>query len=89
MEAEPITTGKQQGICPPEIEQTNEKVRKRPGYKNTYRIDVQKYVNEGYAQKITNKTELDHPKQWFLPHRGVYNSWEEEDQDSVWRNSIL
>ena len=72
MEAEPTTAWKQQASSPPEVERTNEKVRERTRLRKTYRIAVRKYVNKGYAEKITDNTELDPPKQWFLPHHGVY-----------------
>ena len=35
-------------------------------------MPVSKYLDEGYARKITEPAELDHPKQCFLPHHGVY-----------------
>ena len=39
---------------------------------------MRKYLNDGYAEKITQKEELDHPNQWFLPHHGVYKKSVEE-----------
>ena len=48
------------------------KFDKDPEYHKEYQAAVKKYIDDGYAQKITEQTELDHPKQWFLPHHGVY-----------------
>ena len=45
-----------------------EKFTKEPEYQKEYRKAVRKYLNDGYAEKITQKEELDHPNQWFLPH---------------------
>ena len=45
--------------------------RKEPEYEETYRKAIQKYIDEGYAEKVTIEKELNHPKQWFLPHYGV------------------
>ena len=33
---------------------------------------MQKYITEGFAEKIEKKEELEEEKQWFLPHHGVY-----------------
>ena len=48
------------------------KFTKEPKYQEEYRKAVSKYLNDGYAERITQKEELDHPIQWFLPHQGVY-----------------
>ena len=48
------------------------KFAKEPEYETDYRIAVQKYMDDGYAQQIIDRPELDHPRQWFLPHHGVY-----------------
>ena len=39
---------------------------------------MRKYLNDGYAEKITQKEELDHPNQWFLLRHGVYKKSAEE-----------
>ena len=48
------------------------KFTKEPKYQEEYRKAVSKYLNDGYAERITQKEELDHPIQWFFPHQGVY-----------------
>ena len=56
------------------------KFTKEPEYQKEYRKAVRKYLNDGYAEKITQKEELDHPNQWFLPHHGVYKKSAEEKE---------
>ena len=48
------------------------KFTKEPEYETAYRTAVQKYFHDWYALPITAKHELDHPRQLFLPHHGVY-----------------
>ena len=45
-----------------------------------YHIAVRKYLNDGYAEKKTQKEELDYPIQWFLPHHGMYKKSAEVKQ---------
>ena len=33
-----------------------------PDYEEAYRIAIQEYIDDGYAQKITDDTKLYHPK---------------------------
>ena len=55
------------------------KFTKEPEYQKEYRKAVRKYLNDGYAEKITQKEELDHPNEWFFPHHGVYKKSVEEN----------
>ena len=64
--------GKNRQVAHQRLNGLMKKFAKEPDYEKTYRIAVRKYVNKGYAEKITDNTELDPPKQWFLPHHGVY-----------------
>ena len=48
------------------------KFAKEPEYETAYRTAVQKYIGDGHALPIIAEHELDHPRQWFLPHHGVY-----------------
>ena len=54
------------------------KFAKEPEYQKEYQKAVRKYLNDGYAEKITQKEELDHPNQWFLLRHGVYKKSAEE-----------
>ena len=59
------------------------KFPKEPEYQKEYQIAARKYLNDGYAEKIIQKEELDHPNQWFLPHHGVYKKSAEEKKLSI------
>ena len=48
------------------------KLEKEPEYETAYRIPVQKYIDDGYAQPIIDQQELDYSRQWFLPHHWMY-----------------
>ena len=39
------------------------KFAKEPEYQKEYQIAARKYLNDGYAEKIIQKEELDHPNQ--------------------------
>ena len=54
------------------------KFTKEPEYQKDYQKAVRNYLNDGYAEKITQKEELDHPNEWFLPRHGVYKKSAEE-----------
>ena len=48
-----------------------------------------KYIDDGYALPIIDKHELDHPRQGFLPHHGVYKKSADKKKLRIvfWRNS--
>ena len=54
------------------LKQLLKKFHKDPEYEKEYRKAVQKYIEEGYAEKLSKQEELEDKKQWFLPHHGVF-----------------
>lgn len=48
------------------------KMARQPEYAEDYNKAITVYIEEGYARKITNPEELNHPNQRWLPHHGVY-----------------
>ena len=54
------------------LDSLQKRFNKDPVLEKDYREAVNKYLESGYAHKVTDEEDLHGPNQWYLPHHGVY-----------------
>ena len=57
------------------LEGLQRRFEREPEYEKDYRKAqkaISKYIEDGYAHKVSEDDDLDGPNQWYLPHHGVY-----------------
>ena len=54
------------------LEGLQRRFEREPEYEKNYRKAISKYIEDGYAHKVSQEDDLNGPNQWYLPHHGVY-----------------
>ena len=69
-ENEPLLQNNRE-VAKKRLEGLQRRFEREPEYED-YRKAISKYIENGYAHKVSQEDNLDGPNQWYLPHHGVY-----------------